>query len=122
MPLMSTGTYIIILVTAKDVEEGRKIMRALLEKKLIACANMTQGVESMFWWEGKLDSASEVLLVMKSRKVLFNQIIKAIKAVHSYSVPEILALPILFGEKNYLNWLKLETAQILIPKKEKGSK
>ena len=102
-------SYIVILVTAKDLAQGRKIARHLLEKKFIACANIVSGVESHFWWEGKIDQSSEVLLVMKTRKVLFSQIAKAVKKVHTYSVPEIIAVPLAAGEKRYLAWLNEET-------------
>ena len=100
---------IVVFVTAKDLGEGRKIVRYLLEKKLIACANIVNGVESHFWWEGKIDQASEALLIMKTRKGLFSKIIKAVKEVHSYRVPEILALPLIAGDKEYLDWLSAET-------------
>ena len=66
--------YIVILVTAKDKKEAGKIARGLLEAKLIACANIVEGVQSLFWWQGKIDSSEEVLLVLKTKKVLFKKV------------------------------------------------
>ena len=97
---------IVVLVTAKDAAEAKKISGHLLRRKLIACANIVKGVKSLFWWEGKIDSASEVLLVMKSRKAVFPKIVKEVKANHSYQVPEIIALPVVAGQKDYLSWVK----------------
>lgn len=97
---------IVVLVTAKDAAEAEKISGHLLRQKLIACANIVKGVKSLFWWEGKIDSASEVLLVMKSRKAVFPKIVKEVKANHSYQVPEIIALPVVAGQKDYLSWVK----------------
>ena len=98
--------YVVILVTAKDTSEANAIAARLVEKKLIACANIVSGIQSIFWWEGKVDQSNEVLLVLKSEQKLVNKIIKEVKALHSYSVPEIIALPIIAGSKDYLNWIK----------------
>ena len=97
---------IVIFITAKDVEEAQKISEGLLKAKLIACANITQKVKSFFWWEGKIDSASEALLILKSQRRHFKKIVKAVKALHSYQVPEIIALPIIDGNPEYLQWIK----------------
>jgi len=96
---------IVILVTTKDKKEAQKIARALLEEKLIACANIISGVDSMFWWQGKIDSSKEVLLVLKSKKNNFNKISIAVKKSHSYQTPEIIALPIINGSEDYLKWI-----------------
>ncbi len=97
--------HVVILVTAKDKKEAHKIANKLVAGKLIACANIINGIESVFWWDGKIDNAKEVLLVLKSRKSLVSKIIKTVKLVHSYSVPEIIALPIIAGNKDYLKWI-----------------
>jgi len=73
--------------------------------KLIACANIVGGIESLFWWEGKIDSAKEVLLVMKTKKVLFKKLEAKVKALHSYKTPEIIALPVTAGSSAYLKWI-----------------
>ncbi len=100
-----SSMHIVILVTAKDKEEARRIARHVLAHKLAACVNISAGVESFFWWENKIDTASEALLIIKSRKDLFKKIVAAVRAVHSYSVPEIIALPIVAGHKDYLKWI-----------------
>ena len=96
---------IVILITAKDIKEAKKISEALVQRKLIACANIIQGVKSFFWWEGKVDRADEVLLILKTQKRLFKKIVTAVKSLHSYSVPEVIALPIIDGHKDYLRWI-----------------
>jgi periplasmic divalent cation tolerance protein len=98
--------YAVVLVTAKDSAEAQKIANALLEKKLIACANLISGVQSLFWWEGKIDQAQEVLLVLKTKVSQVSEITKNVKALHSYDVPEVIALPIVAGNEDYLKWIK----------------
>ena len=98
--------YIVILVTAKNMREGNKIANQLVEDRLIACTNVVKDVKSVFTWQGKTEKASEVLLIMKSRKKNLPKIIKRVKALHSYTVPEIIALPIAGGNTDYLNWVK----------------
>lgn len=97
--------HIVVLVTAKDEEEAKKISEKLLSDKLVACANIVKGIESLFWWEGKIDHSNEILLVLKTKRSLFKKLEKAVKSVHSYSTPEIIALPIVAGSKNYLKWI-----------------
>ncbi len=97
--------YIVVLVTASSKEEANKIAQGLLEEKLAACVNILEGLESRFWWQGKIDSATEALLVIKTRKALFNKLAKKVKSLHSYTVPEIIALPIISGNKAYLDWI-----------------
>ena len=100
---------IIVLITAKDNSEAEKIARSLIEQKLIACANIVPGVKSFFRWEGKADNANEVLLILKTKKNLFKRVEKAVKALHSYEVPEIIALPIIEGHRPYLKWVNEST-------------
>ncbi len=97
--------YIVIFITASNKNEAERIARALLKNKLAACVNIVGGVESFFWWQGKIDSASEALLVIKSKKQKLNKIIKLVKSMHSYEVPEIIALPIASGSRQYLKWI-----------------
>ena len=97
---------IVVFVTAKDKQEAQKIARRLVEDKLIACANIVDGVKSVFWWQGKTDEADETLLIMKSEKRLFKKIAAAVKALHSYDIPEVIALPIVDGSADYLKWMK----------------
>jgi len=102
---MRNSNYIVILITAKDKKEATKIARGLLEAKLIACANIMQGVESLFWWQGKIDISQEVLLVLKTKKNLFKKVTSKVKSLHSYQTPEIIALPIVEGSEDYLGWI-----------------
>ena len=74
-------------------------------EKLVACANIIKGVNSLFWWKGKVDEAKEQLIIVKTAKKNFNKIKKRVKELHSYEVPEIIALPITAGENDYLKWL-----------------
>jgi len=97
---------IIVLVTAKNSREASRIAAKLVEGKLIACANVIKGVHSIFRWQGKIDKANETLLILKSKKSCLPKIVKMIKKYHSYDVPEIIALPITGGSRNYLNWIK----------------
>ncbi len=97
--------YIVVFVTAKDEQEAKKISEKLLSEKLIACANIVKGIESLFWWEGKIDHANETLLVLKTKRSLFKKLEKTVKSVHSYSTPEIIALPIIQGNRDYLRWI-----------------
>lgn len=103
------NSFIVVYVTAKDRAEGRKIAQHLLDKKLAACVNIVNGIESHYRWEGKLEQSKEVLLVIKTRKALFAKLTKAVQEVHSYQIPEIIALPVVAGEKKYLTWLAGET-------------
>lgn len=97
--------HIVIFVTAASNEEADKIANKLIEEKLAACVNITRNIKSVFWWEGKIDNAAESLLIIKSKKPKLARIIKLIKSLHSYQVPEIIALPIIGGNKGYLNWI-----------------
>ena len=96
---------IIIFVTAPSVREAQKIAHTLVKEKLAACVNIISGISSVFWWEGKVDSGKEYLLVIKSKKGKFSKIAKRVKSLHSYQVPEIIAFPIICGEQKYLRWL-----------------
>ncbi len=98
--------YILVFMTATSKNEAQKIAQALLEKRLIACANFLGPVESRFWWQGKIDSAKEYYVIMKSDEKLFKKLAATIAKMHSYKVPEILAVPIVKGWQPYLNWLK----------------
>ncbi len=97
--------YVIILTMCASKKEARDIAGALLARRLAACANIIDLVESKFWWKGRMDSAKETLLILKTKKDNFVKIEKAINRLHSYEVPEIIALPIAAGNKNYLKWI-----------------
>lgn len=93
------------MVTTANKQEAEKIASQLLEAKLIACANIIGPVSSHFHWSGKIEKAEECLLLMKSRRDLFEELAETVKTLHSYEVPEILALPIVDGSKAYFDWM-----------------
>jgi len=99
-----------VLMTTHARREAQKIAQNLLERRLIACANIYGPVESHFWWQSKIEKAEEFLVLMKSNQKLFAKLAKAIKEMHSYDVPEILAVPIVEGFQLYLKWLKATLA------------
>jgi len=99
------NSYVIVLVKAANRQEAEKISQSLLEAKLIACANIISPVASHFHWAGKIDHADEALVLMKSRRDLFEELSAKVKSLHSYEVPEIIALPIVAGSKAYLDWI-----------------
>lgn len=97
--------YVVVLVTVPDVETGVKIARELVSSRLVACVNVVKDVRSIFFWEGKVDEASEVLLVMKTRLDKMDEVVRRVKELHPYQVPEIIALPIVYGLESYLKWI-----------------
>jgi periplasmic divalent cation tolerance protein len=94
-----------VLITAGSDEEAHNIAELLVKEKKAACVNIVPGVDSLFRWKGKIDSARESLLLVKTRSSLFSEIISLVKETHSYEVPEIIALPIIGGSEEYLEWL-----------------
>lgn len=96
---------VVVFVTCKDKKEARGIARGLIVNKLAACVNILGSVESFFRWQAKVEAAGEVLLIIKSKKQKLSKLIKFVKSRHSYTVPEIIGLPVIAGEKNYLRWL-----------------
>jgi periplasmic divalent cation tolerance protein len=97
--------HIIVLVATSNKREAEKIAKTLLDERLIACANIIGPAYSLFWWRGKIDEAKEHLILMKTRKDLFEKLSEIVKALHSYEIPEIIALPITEGFKPYIEWL-----------------
>jgi periplasmic divalent cation tolerance protein len=97
--------HIVVLVTAKDTAQAERIARKLVERELAACVNVLPGARSFFRWEGKVDRTREVLLIIKTRRSVFPRLARAVKELHSYSVPEIIALPIVAGSPDYLRWI-----------------
>ena len=100
---------IVIFVTASSIHEARKIGRTLVEEGLVACCNISQSIESIFTWQGKINVGNEVLIILKTKENLFHAVEKRVKQLHSYEVPEIIALPIIQGSKDYLDWVAKET-------------
>jgi periplasmic divalent cation tolerance protein len=98
--------FYVVLVTTKDQSEAKRIVEQLVSEKFVACANIVPSVSSTYWWKGKIEHADEALVVMKTSNEKLERLIARIKELHSYEVPEILALPIEHGLPEYLKWLK----------------
>ena len=101
----------VVLVTTTTREEAEKIAQLLLDRRKVACVNIVTGVHSVFWWQGKLDSAQESLLIAKTRTSLVPQVVDLVRGAHSYTVPEIIALPVVAGNQDYLEWIDQETVE-----------
>ena len=99
---------IVVLITTGSMEEAHNVAQLLLNQRAVACINIIPRVDSVFWWEDKLDSAQESLIIAKTKASLLNEITKLVKSVHSYEVPEIIALPVTGGSEDYLNWIDSE--------------
>ncbi len=97
---------IIIFITASSEEEAAKIARALVEARLAGCVNIIKNIRSIYSWQGKIEDEPEVLMIVKTQKSLFDSLTKKVEELHSYTVPEIIVLPIVEGSKDYLKWLR----------------
>lgn len=96
---------IVILSTCESLEEAERIARQLVESRLAACVNVIPGLKSFYRWKGAIEESAEHLLVVKTSRGLFERVRDQIEAMHSYEVPEAIALPIVDGSPNYLRWL-----------------
>jgi periplasmic divalent cation tolerance protein len=96
---------IVVLATCGSEKEARKIARELVETRLAACVNVVSGVRSTYRWKGAVEEAAEWLLLIKTTRSLFVPLQEAIRALHSYEVPEIVALPVVDGLETYLSWI-----------------
>ena len=96
---------IVVLSTCATAEDADLIARALVEKRLAACVSVVPALRSYYRWQDRLETSDEVLLVIKTSRELFASLQSEIAIIHGYEVPEILALPIVEGSENYLNWL-----------------
>jgi periplasmic divalent cation tolerance protein len=101
-----TVDSIIVFITASNREEAAKIAKTLVEEKLAGCVNIISNIRSIYSWQGKVEDEKEVLMIAKSRKRLFNTLEKKVKELHSYAVPEIIAMPVVEGSADYLKWLR----------------
>ena len=102
--------FIVVLVTAGSSAEGERLARALVDERLAACVNRIAAVESVYRWEGKVEQSVEEMLVIKTRADLFTALEKRVRELHSYAVPEVIALPIIDGSEGYLHWLGEQVA------------
>ncbi|MCM8779383.1 MAG: divalent-cation tolerance protein CutA [Candidatus Omnitrophica bacterium] len=104
--------YLVVLITVPNKKEAGKIARILVEKKLVACINIVPEITSIYHWQGKIEKSKELLLLIKSKKNLFRRLLEEVKKIHSYTVPEIIALNIEKGYKPYLDWIGNSVRQI----------
>jgi len=102
---------LVVYITAPDEDEAAKIARALVEGKLAACVNIIGDVRSIYSWQGEVEDEKEVLMIVKTRSELFAALQARVKELHSYIVPEIIAMPIVDGSEEYVKWLNEATKQ-----------
>ena len=102
---------IVVLSTCASPMEAQRVARALVEKRLAACVNVMPGVQSVYHWKEAVEESEEVLLVIKSSRALFSQLRGEIERLHSYELPEVIAIPIVDGSEGYLTWLDRELAE-----------
>lgn len=98
--------YTVVLVTASKYREAQGIAKALIKSKLAACVSIVKSIESHFWWQGKAQKAKETLLIIKTRKSLVKAVARKVASMHSYEVPEVIALPVTAGSRAYLEWIR----------------
>ncbi|OYT52350.1 MAG: cytochrome C biogenesis protein CcdA [Desulfurococcales archaeon ex4484_217_2] len=103
--MSSNGKYMVVLITSPSLSEAKSIARNIVEKKLAACVNIVDNVSSIYWWEGKVEESREVLMIVKTVKAKIGKLIDEVRKLHSYEVPEIIALPIVEGFEKYLQWI-----------------
>ena len=99
---------IVIFSSCASVEEAEKVARGLVEKRLAACVTLIPGARSIYRWKGEVEDAAEYVLLIKSSRGLFEQLREELAAVHSYEVPEILAVPVVAGSREYIDWIDKE--------------
>ena len=103
--MKSAAAFAVVLVTAPDLKTARALAKAALQARLAACANLVPKLESHYWWQGKIESGAEVLIVFKTRKAKLAALEKLILAKHPYDTPEFLVLPLSAGSRKYVEWL-----------------
>ncbi len=96
---------IVVLSTTDSEEEARRIARGLVELRLAACVQITPGIRSVYQWKGAIEEGAEFLLLIKTRRDLFDQLCEELRRLHSYEVPEVVAVPVVAGLDGYLRWM-----------------
>ncbi|HEX7928561.1 MAG TPA: divalent-cation tolerance protein CutA [bacterium] len=95
-----------VYMTASSVNEAKRISRALVEERLAACTNILPGMTSFYWWQGKIDEGHETVLIAKTREELVERLTARVKALHSYTIPCVVALPMVGGNPDFLKWIE----------------
>jgi len=109
MGSIGTTEAIVVLITCGSGDEASTVAGALLERRLVACVNRVTGVQSEFWWKGARDRAEEVLLIAKTHRELWPRVLACVWEHHTYQVFEAIALPIIEGNPDYLEWIRETT-------------
>ena len=108
---MQKSANVVVFITTDTDREAQKIAEILLDRKKAACVNIVPNLDSRFWWKGKIDSAQESLLIVKTKASLLDEVVNLVKENHSYEVPEVIALPIVGGNPDYLRWIDEEVVK-----------
>jgi len=105
---MEESAYIVLFITTATAEEAQQISNVLLNQRKAACVNIMPNVTSLFWWQDKIESANENLLIVKTKASLLDEVVRLVIENHSYEIPEVIALPIIGGNQDYLEWIYKE--------------
>ena len=105
------SNYIVVYVTVPSAIEGEKLASLLVNERLAACVNRVGPVQSTYWWQGRVERDEEYLLVIKTKEDLFDRLKTRVQALHTYTVPEVIAMPIVKGSESYLKWMDEELAK-----------
>lgn len=97
--------HVIVYITASNIEEAKDLVEFIVKERLAACANVVESVKSVYWWKGKMERDSESLIILKTKESKLDELIERVKQVHKYENPEIVAVPILRGSSDYLDWI-----------------
>lgn len=103
--MKKAAPFHVVLVTAPDRKVARQLAKRALQARLVACANLVSGSESHYWWQGRMESATEILILFKTTKKHLRSLEKLVLAHHPYDTPEFLVLPLAAGNERYLDWL-----------------
>ena len=104
--MKAKGQFAVVLVTAPDLKVARKLARIILESRLAACANLLPKIESHYWWQGKLQTSAEILMILKTTQARLKELEKCVVKNHPYDTPEFIVLPIVSGQQRYFKWIK----------------
>jgi periplasmic divalent cation tolerance protein len=103
------GKISVVFVTTDGPKTSKKVSDKLLKGRLAACVNRVPGIVSQYWWKGRLEKSKEELLIIKTKKTNLSRLIREVKRVHPYTVPEVIAVDVAAGNREYLNWVNKET-------------
>jgi periplasmic divalent cation tolerance protein len=114
--MKKASSFYLVLVTAPNRKVARQLAAAALKSHLVACANLLPGIESHYWWNGKMESAAEVLILFKTIRAHLSKLEKLVLKNHPYDTPEFVAVPLSGGNHHYLEWLRQSVRPTIIPR------